>query len=412
MMGVYCNLIIGERISVCALQDGAAVEIYSGVPMLEGTTLLDERLERSGLADIAAKVAENRRLDFEDGVRLYNNPDLLSVGMLADKVRTRLHGRKAYFNRNMHLNYSNICVLSCKFCAFGKKEKEKEAYRFSLEEIRQRIREKKDEPLTEVHIVGGLDPKLPWEYYTEMLRIIKEEKPEIQVKAFTCIEIEFFSRKFGISVEEVLTELMEAGLDTMPGGGAEVFSENVRTELHKRKLDEDGWIRVAKIAHRMGLKTNCTMLYGHIESVEDRVHHLCALREAQDETGGFQTFIPLAFHPENTQLAHLPHTSGFLDLRNIAVSRLMLDNIPNIKAYWIMLGTKVAQLALSFGANDIDGTVTEERIVRMAGGKTRGILATDEILYLIRDAGYQPVERDSLYSVVKEYDGHILSPEG
>lgn len=371
--------------------------------MLKGISLIDERVERAGLADIAEKVAAGKRLGFEDGVRLYNNPDLLSVGMLADKVRTRLHGRVAYFNRNMHLNYSNICVLSCKFCAFGKKEKEEDAYRFSLEEIRRKIRAKKDEPITEIHIVGGLDPKLPWEYYTDMIRIIKEEKPEIQVKAFTCIEIEFFSRKFGKSVEEVLTELMEAGLDTMPGGGAEVFSENVRTELHKRKLDEDGWIRVAKIAHRMGLKSNCTMLYGHIETVEDRVHHLCALREAQDETGGFQTFIPLAFHPENTQLSHLPHTSGYTDLRNVAVSRLMLDNIPNIKAYWIMLGTKVAQLALAFGANDIDGTVTEERIVRMAGGKTKGILATEELLYLIRDAGYDPVERDSLYSIVKEY---------
>lgn len=371
--------------------------------MLENISLQDERIERSGLADIAEKVTAGKRLDFEEGVRLYNNHDLLSVGLLADIVRTRLHGRVAYFNRNMHLNYSNICVLSCKFCAFGKKESEKEAYRFSIEEIRQKIREKKDEPLTEVHIVGGLDPKLPWEYYTEMIRIIKEEKPDILVKAFTCIEIEFFSRKFGKSVEKVLSELMDAGLDTMPGGGAEVFSENVRTELHKRKLDEDGWIRVAKIAHRMGIKTNCTMLYGHIETVEDRVHHLCSLREAQDETGGFQAFIPLAFHPENTQLSHLPNTSGFLDLRSIAVSRLMLDNIPNIKAYWVMLGTKVAQLALSFGANDIDGTVTEEKIVRMAGGKTRGVLTTEEILFLIRDAGYHPVERDSLYSIVREY---------
>lgn len=365
--------------------------------------ILETRLERSGLTAIAEKVNRGERLTYEEGVTLYTTPDLLSVGALADVVRTRMHGRTAYFNRNMHLNYTNICALSCKFCAFGKKEGEEQSYRMALEEIRRRMEEVRDEPLTEVHIVGGLDPKLPWDYYPEMLRIVKEVKPKVMLKAFTSIEIDFFARKFRKSHEEVLRELMAVGLDTMPGGGAEVFSENVRTELYRGKLDADGWMTVAKTAHRLGLKTNCTMLYGHIESVEERVRHLCTLREAQDDTGGFQAFIPLAFHPENTELAHLPHTTGFLDLRTIAVSRLMLDNIPHIKAYWIMLGTKVAQLALSFGANDLDGTVTRETIVAMAGGTTRGALSTDELLYLIRDAGYEPVERDSVYNIVRAY---------
>lgn len=366
-------------------------------------TVLSRRLERNGLAEIADKVLNKQRLSFEDGVKLYNTPDLSSVGFLANIVRERLHERIVYFNRNMHLNYSNICALSCKFCAFRKKEGEEKAYRFSLEEVRRRLEAVKDQPLTEVHIVGGLDSKLPWDYYLDMMRIIKEIKPEIKIKAFTSIEIDFFAKKFRKSHRQVLEELIEAGLDTMPGGGAEVFSENVRTELYKSKMASDGWLEVARTAHSMGLKTNCTLLYGHIESVEDRVNHMITLRETQDETGGFQTFIPLAFHPENTELDHLPHTSGYLDLRTMSVSRLMLDNIPHIKSYWVMLGTKIAQLALSFGANDLDGTVTEETIVKMAGGKTRGELSTEELLYLIHDAGYIPVERDSVYNVIKKY---------
>ena len=361
-------------------------------------------MERNGLADIAAKVEAGERLSFEDGVRLYETPDLSSVGALAHAVRTRMHGDIAYFNRNMHLTYSNVCALSCKFCAFGQKDGDEKAYRFSLDEIRSRMEAIKGRPITEVHIVGGLDSKLPWDYYLDMLRIVKEVKPDIRIKAFTGIEIDFFSKKFRKSHEEVIRELMDAGLDTMPGGGAEVFSENVRKELYKSKLDENGWLDVARTAHGMGLKTNCTLLYGHIGSVEDRVQHMCMLRETQDKTGGFQAFIPLAFHPENTELDHLPHTSGYLDLRTIAVSRLMLDNIPHIKAYWIMLGTKVAQLALSWGANDVDGTVTEETIVKMAGGTTRGELTTDELLALINDAGYRAVERDSVYNVIREYE--------
>jgi aminodeoxyfutalosine synthase len=375
----------------------------AGVNMSVDSILMN-RFKRNGLQGIADKVINQRRLSFEDGLTLYNSGDLVSVGALANIVRRRMHDNVAFFNRNMHLNYSNICALSCKFCAFGQKEGMEKAYRFSLEEIRRRIEAVKYQPITEVHIVGGLDAKLPWDYYLEMMKIIKEVKPEIKIKAFTSIEIDFFAKKFRKSHREVLQELMDAGLDTMPGGGAEVFSENVRTELYKSKMNSDGWLTVAETAHSMGLKTNCTLLYGHIESIEDRVQHLVTLRETQDKTGGFQTFIPLAFHPENTELDHLPHTSGYLDLRTIAVSRLMLDNIPHIKAYWIMLGTKMAQLALSFGANDVDGTVTEETIVKMAGGKTRGELSTEEILYLISDAGYLPVERDSVYNVIKQYN--------
>lgn len=370
---------------------------------MEITTLLHKRLSRYGLEEIATKVDCGERLSFEDGVTLYQTPDIITLGVLADQVRRSKHGNITYFNRNMHLNYSNICALSCKFCAFRKKEGEEKAYRFSLEDIRKRFEAVKNIALTEIHIVGGLDPALPWDYYKDMLRLIKNIRPEVKIKAFTSIELDFFSRKFKKPIDQVLDELLDAGLDTIPGGGAEVFSESVRSELFKSKPDVDGWLTVSQAAHRKGIKTNCTMLYGHIETVEDRVNHLCTLRKAQDETGGFQAFIPLAFHPENTELAHLPDTSGYLDLRTIAVSRLILDNIPHIKAYWVMLGTKVAQLGQSFGANDLDGTVTEETIVKMAGGKTRGELSTDEILHLIHDAGFDAVERDSLYNEIARY---------
>ena len=375
-------------------------------------TLLQKRLSRYKLNDIAEKVETGERLSFQDGVALYNTPDLLSLGAVADMVRRRQHGNTTFFNRNMHLNYSNICALKCKFCAFRKDEGEEQAYRFDLDEVRRRLEAVKDIPLTEVHIVGGLDGALPWEYYIDMLKLIKEMRPEIRIKAFTSIELDFFCRKFRKSIDQVLDELLEAGLDTIPGGGAEVFSESVRSELFKSKPDVNGWLTVSQAAHRKGIKTNATLLYGHIESVEDRVNHMVTLRQAQDETGGFQAFIPLAFHPENTELAHLPGTTGYLDLRTIAVSRLMLDNIPHIKAYWVMLGTKVAQLAQSFGANDLDGTVTEETIVKMAGGKTRGELSTEEIIHLIHDAGFDAVERDSVYNVVAQYPREVNPEQG
>jgi len=370
---------------------------------MEKTAIFDERIERAGLGSIAAKVDKGERLSRDDGLRLMANPDLLAVGVLADRVRRRLHGRDAYFIRNQHINYSNICVNLCRFCAFGRAEGAEGAYRMSLDEIRRKIEGRLEERISEVHIVGGLDPELPWEYYLEMLRLIGELRPDVHIQAFTCVEIAHFAEKFGKSVQEVLEELSEAGLGSIPGGGAEVFSGRVRAELCPTKLGPQGWLEVAGTAHRMGIPSNATMLYGHIETAAEAVDHLIALREAQDESGGFLTFIPLAFHSENTELEGLPPTTGFADLRAIAVGRLMLDNVPHVKSFWIMVGTKIAQLTLTFGADDIDGTVIEERITHMAGARTAESLSVAELLDLIRGAGCRPMERDTVYNVLKEY---------
>ena len=268
----------------------------------------------------------------------------------------------------------------------------------SIEDVVQKIRERKNEPVKEVHVVGGLHPDLPYEYYIDMLRAIREERPELHIQAFTCVEIAHIAKIGGKSIEQTLDDLMDAGLGSIPGGGAEVFSPRIREKLCPRKLPGAQWIEVAKTAHKKGLKSNATMLYGHIETVDERIEHLLALREAQDETGGFMCFIPLAFHPKNTALDHIAPTSGVEDLRNIAVSRLLLDNFPHIKAYWIMLGPKVAQIALSYGADDLDGTVMEEKITHMAGAETAQAMTRKEIERLIRQAGREPLERDTLYN--------------
>lgn len=364
---------------------------------------LDERIAAAGLSSIAEKVEAGERLGREDGIALYGNSDILAVGALADRVRTRMHGLRAYFIRNQHLNYSNICVNSCRFCAFSRKEGQKGAYRMDIDTIRRKLEERRDDPITEVHIVGGLDPDLPWDYYLEMLRTVREVRPDVHIQAFTCVEIAHFADTFGRSVHDTLVELRDAGLGSIPGGGAEVFSGRIRQELCPTKLGPQGWLDVAMEAHRLGIRSNSTMLYGHLETPEECVDHMLALREAQDETGGFLTFIPLAFHSENTDLPGLPPTTGFQDLRAIAVSRLLIDNIDHIKSFWIMVGTKIAQLTLRFGGNDIDGTVVEEKITHMAGAQTSECLSVDELLRLIRGAGCEPVERDTLYNVIREY---------
>lgn len=365
--------------------------------------ILEARIAEAGLAGIEAKVDAGVRLSREDGIALYTNPDILAVGALADRVRVRRHGRKAFFIRNQHINYSNICINSCRFCAFSREAGQKGAYRMDIAQIRKDLAERIDDPISEVHIVGGLDPDLPWDYYIEMLEAVREQRPGVHIQAFTCVEIAHFAEKFGKSVRRILSELRDAGLGSLPGGGAEVFSTRIRRDLCPTKLSPGGWIEVAKTAHRMGIRSNATMLYGHQETVEERVDHLLALREAQDETGGFLTFIPLAFHSDNTELEGLPATTGFDDLRAVAVSRLMLDNFEHIKSFWIMVGTKIAQLSLRFGADDIDGTVVQEKITHMAGAQTSECLSVDELLRLIRGAGCRPVERDTLYAVLKEY---------
>lgn len=346
------------------------------------------------------KVLAQERLTFDDGLALYRSPDLLGVGYLANLVRERWHGNKAYYIINQHLNYSNICLNGCKFCAFGKEAGDPLAYEMSLEEIFAKVTERLAEPISEIHIVGGLHPDLPFSYYLEMLRGIKALRPAVHLQAFTAVEIHHLAGIAGLSVPETLTALQEAGLGSLPGGGAEVFSPRIRQSLCAKKLSPEGWLEVCQTAHRLGLSTNATMLYGHQETLAERVDHLVRLRAAQDETGGFLTFIPLAFHAANTGLPDLPETTGFDDLKNLAVARLMLDNFPHIKAFWIMVGPKIAQLALAFGADDIDGTVIEERITHMAGARTAQGLTRQELHHLIREAGREPVERDTLYNVI------------
>jgi aminodeoxyfutalosine synthase len=357
----------------------------------------------SGLGDILDKIQSGERLSFADGIRLYQHQDLLSIGYLANIVRERHNGNKAYFIYNQHINYSNICVNLCKFCAFGKPKDSDQAYEMSLDEIREKINSRLDEPITEFHLVGGIHPDLPYEYYIEMLRAMKELRPEVHIQGFTCVEIAHLAGLAQKSVKAALQDLIDAGLGSIPGGGAEVFSPRIRKLTCEKKLSGDGWLEVAKTAHSMGLHSNATMLYGHIETVEERMEHLEKLRALQDDTGGFLTFIPLAFHPKNTELADLSRTSGFEDLKNIAVARCFLDNFPHIKAYWVMIGPKLAQIALSFGADDVDGTVKEEIITHMAGADTEQAMARNELVRLIKEAGREPIERDTLYNVIKAY---------
>ncbi|WP_136806151.1 aminofutalosine synthase MqnE [Desulfosediminicola flagellatus] len=361
-------------------------------------------IEQAGLGNILDKVEAGERLSVEDGIQLYNSPDILALGYMANMVRNRLNGDKTYYIYNQHINYSNICTNLCKFCAFGKEKGADKAYEMSVEEVKQKVRDRLDEPITEVHMVGGIHPDLPFEYYLDILRGIKEVKPEIHIQAFTCVEIAHLAKLADKPVAETLEILKEAGLGSIPGGGAEVFSTRIRELTCADKLPGRDWIEIAKIAHKQGLNTNATMLYGHIETIEERVEHLKALRDAQDETGGFLAFIPLAFHPQNTEMSSLSRTTGIDDLKNVAVARLFLDNFPHIKAYWVMIGPKLAQIALSFGADDMDGTVKEEIITHMAGADTEQAIGSNTLVKLIREAGRQPIERGTLYNVINAHD--------
>ncbi len=339
-------------------------------------------------------------------------PTCSKLGQLANEVRERLHGQRTFFNRNMHINATNVCVASCRFCSFARlKAGDPGAYTLSLDEAwgRLRTRMAAGDPITEIHIVNGLHDGLPFSYYTELLSGLKRLCPTVHLKAFTAVELFFFHQHYGLPVAEVLRRLHAAGLDSLPGGGAEIFSPRVRRKLCADKCDAEEWLDVHRTAHRMGLRSNCTMLYGHIETVEERVEHLLRLRALQDETQGFQTFIPLAFHPDGNALQRLAAPTGVDDLRLFAVSRLLLHNIPHLKAYWVMLGLKTAQTAQWFGADDLDGTVQEERIYHMAGAETPQHLAVSEIVHLIERAGRVPVERDTLYRVLAE--GDALLPQ-
>ena len=361
-----------------------------------------ERAASAGLGEIAGKVFDGERLSREDGVTLYEAPDLHLVGALANHVREGLHGDRAYFNVNQHINYTNICNKLCRFCAFQRLPKQEGAYVMSPEVIAEKITEQLSEPVTEVHMVAGIHPKLDYDYYLDILRAVKGARPEIHIKAFTMIELMQIARVARRPLEEVLPELIEAGLGSCPGGGAEVFADRVHLEGYHLKNTGQQWIDTARTVHEAGLRSNCTMLHGHIETIEERVDHLDRLRLLQDQTGGLQTYIPLSFHPENTEWAHLPGPTALDELREIAVGRLMLDNIPHVKSYWIMLDIPIAQLALSYGSDDVDGTVVEERIYHEAGATTPQEVKRAELIQWIRDAGRTPVERDTLYNVVWE----------
>lgn len=365
--------------------------------MFSGEPIFDD----ARLRPIADKVRAGERLSHEDGLALYRTSDLLAVGWMANLVRERLHGDRTYFNVNRHINPTDVCVASCKLCAFGKHKKDPAAYTWSLDEVWHRAGIGWTESITEFHIVGGLHPELTLDWYCEMLRGLKERFPQVHLKAFTMVEIAYLARRDKRSIADTLVKLRDAGMDSMPGGGAEIFSERVRRIICDHKIDGGEWIDVARQAHQLGIKSNCTMLYGHVETEEDRVDHLLRLRTLQEETGGFQTYIPLAFHPDNTALSHIDRTTGFSDLKNIAVARLLLDNIEHIKAYWVMMTPRIAQIALRFGADDIDGTVVEEKIYHDAGATTSQSLRRGELLRLITEAGRQPFERDTLYRPVE-----------
>jgi len=357
-------------------------------------------IDDAKLRPVADKVLAGERLDLDDGLALYRTPDLLALGWLGNHARERRHGNVCYFNVNRHINPTNVCVAHCKLCAFGRDPNAPGAYTFALEEIWQRAEQGAREGATEFHMVGGLHPDLPFEYFLDLMRGLKQRCPGVHLKAFTMVEVGYFARIAKLSIRDTLLALKEAGVDSLPGGGAEIFSPRVRKVICDHKVSGQQWLNIARAAHQIGLRSNATMLYGHIETEEERVEHLLALRALQDETRGFVAFIPLAFHPENTGLSHLPKPTGFDDLKAIAVSRLLLDNFDHIKAYWIMLSPSIAQIALRFGADDLDGTVVEEKIYHDAGATTAQFTPRTELERLIRDAGRVPVERDTLYRPV------------
>ena len=350
---------------------------------------------------IRDKVEASQRLTFEDGLALEASTDLFALGEMANLVRERYNGNFGYYNVNTHINPTNVCVYKCDFCAFRADMDDPRAYTMNESQIQERAKQAHNRGATELHIVGGLHHKLPFSYYVDVVRWVKEAAPEIHVKAYTGVEIEWFKKIAKLSTRDVLQALIEAGLGSLPGGGAEIFHPEIREEICGAKATTEQWFDAHRTAHQLGLHSNATMLYGHIEKAKHRIDHMIRLRELQDETGGFQTFIPLAFHPDNSRMDEIPKASGVMDLKTMAISRLMLDNFPHIKAYWVMLGIKTAQVALSFGADDLDGTVVHETIYHEAGAETPQEISVAEIQRLIEEAGRIPVERDTLYHRVE-----------
>jgi aminodeoxyfutalosine synthase len=361
-------------------------------------------VEDKNLLKIAEKILNNERLSFEDGIKLFETSDILTLGKLADYVNRKKNGRLVYFVVNRHINLTNLCVGNCKFCAFRREKGDPDAYELTIDQVLQKIEEFKG--ISEIHIVSGLHPDWNYDYYVQLLKAIKESFPHIHVQAFTAEEIDHLSRISGKPIETVLSELIEAGLDSIPGGGAEIFNESLRKELCPHKLSSERYLKIHETAHKFGLKSNASILYGHVETYADRVNHLLKLRELQDKTGGFQAFMAFAYHPENTRLGG-KFTTGFDDIKMLSVARLILDNFQHIRAFWIMLGEKLAQVSLHFGVNDLDGTVVEESITRSAGAKSDSFMPKERLIKLIREAGKIPVERDTIYNVIKIYEEQL-----
>jgi len=357
-----------------------------------------------GLNEIASRVEAGERLSLEDGLALYATDDLNALGKLADTVRRRLHGRTTYFNVNRHFNPTNVCYVDCKFCGFFRTPRQPDAYTHNIDDSLRIAGQAVTEGATELHITGGLNTKLPFSYFTDLLSSLKKQYPQLHLKAFTMVELDHFAHFYKMNDEDMIRQLIDAGLDSCPGGGAEIFREPTRSMICAHKCDASRWLELAGKVHTAGLKTNATMLYGHIESAEDRVDHLIRLREQQDKSGGFQCFIPLAFYPPDTQMAHLPGPSGVDSLKTMAVSRLMLDNFAHIKAYWVMLGKRLAQVALHFGANDVDGTITEGgELTESYSIETNNEvkMTRTELVGLIEEAGFEAVERDTVYNRIE-----------
>lgn len=361
------------------------------------------------LERIEKKVLEGTRLDADDALALFRSHDLLGIGRLANIVRERRHGDTTYFNKNLRVEVTNVCMASCLFCSFAKLEAHMPgAHTMTLEEAWGKLEARLHDPPSEVHVVNGLHPGLPFSYYEDLLRGFKRIKPDIHLKCFTGVEMHFFAQHYGMTVREVLEKLRAAGLDSLPGGGAEIFHPEVRSRISNDKATGEEWLEVHRVAHAMGMRSNATMLYGHIETFEHRVHHLMKLRELQDETKGFQAYIPLAFHPDGNGMKNMPAPTAMDDLRNVAVGRLVLDNFDHVKAYWVSMTPKIAQVALAFGADDIDGTIVHETIYKAAGTRSPDGLAEADLIRLIREAGRKPVERDTLYNIVKEHEKTVL----
>jgi aminodeoxyfutalosine synthase len=352
------------------------------------------------LTGIKEKVLNDIRLDADDALMLYKSYDIIGIGHLADFVRRKRHGKKAFFVYNQHLNYTNVCINHCRFCAYSRRKGQPESFTLSIDDVRKKLSDRIAEPITEIHMVGGINPELPFDYYLGLLKTIKEIRPNVTIKAFTAVEIDHLAGISGLSLEDTIHTLKSAGLEMLPGGGAEVLSARVRDKLFPRKIGHERWLEVVSKIHAAGLTSNATMLYGHIETLEERVNHFIRLRALQDKTRGFTAFIPLAFHSKNTLMSEIPSTTAFDDLKNIAIARLMLDNFDHIKAYWVMIGEKLAQTALSFGADDLDGTIIEEKITHMAGATSSKGLTRQKMRGMIQAAGWEPVERDSFYNEI------------